>query len=340
VAELDPAVKAALEQVRPGRREHDARLRRYDRSYDVYRATEPRAAGVMPWQSKLRVPFGMQVIDTALVNIVSGQPRVVVRPRRPDNELGAKAMQTVLDYYVGEDHLVEKQPVFVQQGLIYGVTAAKNQWVYRESDRTTRVFHPGGPPEGTPQRVHLVDRDGPTFQPWNIYHVFWEPGARDVDASGYVVLKSYLSKDDLLKERYNPDTGRGLYHNIDELLRSGQGEQPTSSAQARALGLGTDRYQDKFLIEEIWTDDRLVVIGNGQVLLRAQPNPYWHGRKPVVIAQTRPDLFEMVGIAETELVDDIQQAQWTLQNMVIDNLHLTVMRGITYREGGVTDPNS
>jgi hypothetical protein len=42
-----------------------------------------------------------------------------------------------------------------------------------------------------------------------------------------------------------------------------------------------------------------------QVLLRRQPNPYWHGKKPIVIAQTRPDLFEMVGVSETELVDDI-----------------------------------
>jgi hypothetical protein len=58
-----------------------------------------------------------------------------------------------------------------------------------------------------------------------------------------------------------------------------------------------------------------------------------------VIAQTRPDLFEMVGVSETEVVDDLQQALHTVENMRFDNLHLTVMRGITYREGGVTDPN-
>jgi hypothetical protein len=75
-----------------------------------------------------------------------------------------------------------------------------------------------------------------------------------------------------------------------------------------------ERYKDKFLIEEIWTDDQLVVIGNGQVLLRRQPNPYWHGKKPIVIAQTRPDLFEMVGVSETELVDDLQQALHTSEH--------------------------
>jgi hypothetical protein len=60
----------------------------------------------------------------------------------------------------------------------------------------------------------------------------------------------------------------------------------------------------------------------------------------VFIAQVRPDLFEIAGIPETELVDHLQQALWTVQNMRFDNLHLTVQRGITYREGGVTDPNA
>jgi hypothetical protein len=82
------------------------------------------------------------------------------------------------------------------------------------------------------------------------------------------------------------------------------------------------------------------VIGNRKVLLRGpQPNPYWHGKKPIVVAQVRPDLFEMQGTSETEMIDHLQQALWTVQNMRFDNLHLTVMRGITYREGGVTDPN-
>src|SRR4029079_9711842 len=60
---------------------------------------------------------------------------------------------------------------------------------------------------------------------------------------------------------------------------------------------------------------------------------------PIVIAQTRPDLFEMQGIPETDLLADIQAASQTLQNMTIDSLHMTVMVGATYREGSVVDPD-
>src|SRR6185312_12246456 len=78
---------------------------------------------------------------------------------------------------------------------------------------------------------------------------------------------------------------------------------------------------------------------NKQVVIRDDPNPHWHGQKPVCIATGRPDLFKLQGIPETELVDHLQEALWTIQNMRMDQLKMSVMRGLTYREGGVPDPN-
>jgi len=343
LADLDPAVKAALERTKQGRVEHEGRLRRFDHAYDVYNAS-PSRVGVEPWQSKLRVKWAKQTIDTATVNIVSGVPRCQVRPRQPGGELPAKAMQHIMDYYVGEDHLVEKQPVIAQQGLVYGITPAKIHWLYSTTKRPTKRFTRNPFDQSQPLEITDIDeqivvvRDGPTLEPWSPYHVYWEPGARDVDSAAYVVLQTYLSKEDLRKLKFNPDTGIGIYHNVDDLISRGPIGQSHQTSQDRALG-NNERFKDKYLIEEFWTDDTLVVIGNRQVLLRAQDNPYWHGKKPIVIAQTSPDLYEMVGSSETELIDHIQQAAWTLQNMTMDNLHLTVMRGITYREGGVTDPS-
>ena len=342
MAELDPAVIKALRKTSSGLKEHESRLKGYDRSYDIWRASTP-VTGAEPWQSKLRMKYAMQVIDTALVNIVSGKPRIMVKPRREQDELAAKKMQNLLDYYVGEDHLVESQAPFVQQGLIYGVTVAKNHWLYKEAMRPVKTYahnplDPSTPLENV-QQEKLVVRDGPTFEPWNIYDCYWDPGARDVDSAAYVVLRTYVSKDDLLQLQFNPQTGQGIYHNVDALIATGEAPRPQVTSQNRALGLSGNRFKDKFLIEEIWSDDELLVVGNRQVLLRRQPNPYWHGRKPIVIAQTRPDLFEMVGVPTTELMDHVQQALWTVQNMRMDNLHLTVQRGITYREGGVTDPD-
>ena len=335
-------VQLVIDMTKPGEDEHKSREKKYNHSYEVYRASARRPRSLEPWQSKLRVPYGMQVIDTALVNINTGKPRIIVKPRNPDVVLNAKAMQVVMDYYVGEDHLVEKQPLFVQQGLIFGVTVAKNHWLYREAFKHQREWLPI-------PRIHesrVTVRDGPTFEPWNVYDAWWDPVARDVDSARYVVLRSYMSKDQLLenectqKGKHDRNDCDGIYHNVDQLLAAGPGPQRNSNAHSRLLGGQGHRYKDLFEILEIWTSDTVTMVGARRVNLRNDPNPYWHLQKPIVIAQTRPDLFEMVGIPETELVDQIQEAQWTLQNMVIDNLHLTTMRGITYREGSVADPNS
>lgn len=334
MADLDPVITASLRQINAGIKEHDQRVRLYDRSYDIYRASEPRARGVEPWQSKLRVPYAMQTIDTGMVNIVGGIPSCRVKPRHPDFEIGAKAMAYALDYYTAEAHLAETEAPFVQQALILGVTGAKVPWEYAEGPVIGRDEK-----TGKPKTEVIVKRDGPGFQPWNMYHCFWEPGARDVDSASYVVLQSYLTKDELLEKAVRDD-GSGQYHNVAELLASGAAPTPRQTSQNRANHVGANyRYKDRFLVEEILTNDGIITMGNRQIVLRQQANPYWHGKKNFVICQARPDLFEMKGIASTELVDHLQQALWTVQNMRFDNLHLTVMRGITYRESAVTDPN-
>lgn len=325
--------------------EHESRRRRYDDAYRVWRGIS-NPARVEPWQSKLRPKFGMQVIDTAMVNIVSGKPRCKVRPRGPEHEQAAKAMQSVLDYSVAEDHLVEKLPTFVQSGLIFGPAIAKNHWLHKESMRPTREEIES--PDGSrvmvatdPQRV--VERDGPTFEPWDVYDCFWDPDARDVDSAGYMVLRSWVSADDLRRKAFNEDRRTGIYWNVEDLIKLGVKAQDEARAQQQRNGTDEKR-KDKFELWEVWRETpqglRLTVVGNRTVVLRDMVSPYWHGKKPIVVAQVRPDLFELVGIPETELVDHLQQALWTVQNMRFDQLHLTVNRGITYREGGVTDPNA
>jgi hypothetical protein len=326
-----------------GRSEHEHRCRRYDESYRVWRGI-PAPSKAEPWQSKLRPKFGMQVIDTALVNIVSGKPFCKVRPRGPDDEQAARAMQSVLDFHVAEDHLVEKLPLFVQNGLIFGPGIAKNHWLYKVTKRPFRRKNVVGGIEMlvNTEPEEVVERDGPTFEPWDPYHCWWDPDARDVDSAGWIVLRSYVSKDELQRMAVNEDANTGIYWNVPELLKAGAGKQSDSTAQQQRNN--AEKNHEKFELWEVWRETpqglRLTVIGNQTVVLRDGVTPYWHGKKPIVIAQVRPDLFEIAGIPETELVDHLQQALWTVKNQRFDNWHLTVMRGITYREGGVTDPNA
>ncbi len=334
--------------VRPGKREQDLRVRSYDESYDVWRVKGRAKDGLPSWRSRIRVPYAQASIDTALVNVVSGIPRCLVKPRRPQDVLSARAMQKAMDHFTAEAHLAEPQVLFAQQGLIFGVTVAKNYWAYQQEEKLVRNWVPDaelGQREIVAPQV-LTIRDGPCFDPWNVYDCWWDPNGRDVDSCSYVVLRSYLTKDELLKREYyekeNADgsiTSQGHYRNLEELFASGSTRTRQVTAQESFLGNQDMKRKDAFELWEIWQDNRVTVIGNQAVVIRDEPNPFWHGKKPIVIAQTRPDLFEMQGVAETELLRDIQAAQHTLQNMTIDHLHLSVMAGFTYRAGQVPDPN-
>lgn len=344
---VDTTVEQLLNRTRPAETLHATLTRSYDRAYQVYRAVRQQRTTKTTkktWESDLRVPYAMQVIDTALVNIVGGKPRAVVKPRRPGDEHAAASMQLALDYYINQDHLAEKQVPFTQQGLIYGLTVAKNQWLYRETERPRRQFtpdpfNPDTMTELPPGTERVILRDGPTFEPWDVYDFWYEPNARDIDSAAYVVLRSWLTADEV-KAMARTDTNAFGWDNVEELLRSGQRGVTDTRAQERMLGGGFDKRKNRFEIREYWANDGLTVTGNQQILLRRDANPYWHSQKPVVACSLRPDVFSLQGVSETELIADLQEALWTLQNMRFDNMHLTVQRGITYRESGVADPNA
>jgi len=341
---VDPLVTQLLNETKPGEDEHRKRIRRYDRAYKVYRAIPDSVAARQDVASRVRVPLAMQVIDTALVNMVSGnKPRCKVTSRHPDWERNEESFKNVFDYYIDRDHLVEKESRIVQSALIYGIAVGKNHWLYKEGQKTVR--QPGADGNLQTAQAPTVLYNGPSFEPWDIYDAWWDPNGRDVNSCAWVALRSWLSKDELLgsactvagdHQRHQCD---GIYHNVDALLQTGTSQRRNYSAQENFLGATNAIRKDRFEVVEYWHDDRVQVVGNKTVLLRDEPNPHWHGKKPVVMASTRPDLHMIQGVPETELIDHIQQAFWTIHNLRIENEHLTVWRAFTYREGGVTDPD-
>lgn len=334
-------VQRVVNETNPGWLEHQTRIGRFNRAYDVYRGNVRQNKFLKPWQSRLYVKYGMQVIDQAVVNMVQGTPRPICKPRRPNDVDAAKSMESALSYYADRDHLPEKEDIVAYQALVYGVSPGKTHWLYKERDQKTftpAIDEESGALVWKPSTERIVECDRPSFTPWDAYDCWWDPYARDVDCSSYIVLRDWLTKDELNGKRYNQDTGVGTYRNLDLLFNTGQGEQPSPSAQNQLLGQSTNLYKGRFEIWEIWREDRLTVLGNRKILLYDGPKPYWMEGKPVTVSNTRAEPFRIEGISETELIDHLQQAIHTVSNLRMDNLKFTVMRGASYRESGITDP--
>src|SRR5262249_6703456 len=159
----------------------------------------------------------------------------------PEDVLAAKAMEMLLGYFADHDHLAEKEQIVTAQATIYGVSPGKNQWLYKEA--TVRGY------DGRP--VQGVECDYPTFIPSNVHDCWWDPYARDVDSASYVVLRDWLTKEELEKKRFNEQDGTGTYRNLDLLFSAGPGEQPPDTAQNQLIQKPVNPYKDRFEILEI-----------------------------------------------------------------------------------------
>ena len=353
--QVDDLVGQLLAWTKPGMDEHEERIRRFDRAYDVYRPGRRSQQMPVRGTARIRVPFALANLDTALVNMVQDPPRCLVLPRRPEYADKAKKFQLAMDYYVERDHLVEKQTPISQQALIYGMTVGKTHWLLEEREKTHKrvVVDPvtnmaiSDPATGRPASVvgaeKVVIYDGPSFEPWDVYDAWWDPAARSPDDASYFCLRSYLTVGQLIQQactvkgKHSPEDCNGIYHNVDRLIDTGPAQRRTATAQQMRLNKQRGAQHDVYVVVEVWRDDRLTAYGNDAIELRDGPNPHWHGRKPIVASSTRPDVLEMQGIPETELIDHIQQALWTNQELRFENLLLTVQRMFTYRENAFPD---
>src|SRR5207244_3759698 len=147
-------------------------------------------------------------------------------------------------YYIEQYHRVEQVPVTIQQGLIYGVTVGKTHWLYREGPKPARSWRKDsyGKPVSSVSTKTVVLRDGPSYEPWDVYDAWWDPDGRDVDTCSYIVLQSWLTKEKLqqnactLQQGHDPNECDGLYHNLEQLFQTGtRTGRPDVTAQERAL---------------------------------------------------------------------------------------------------------
>ncbi len=333
-------VQRAINQTDPGLQEHRLRKIRFDSAYDVWRGElagegnrqnplQRSAGGSLQTgrdgsASRMRVKYAMQVMDQALANIVQGVPHAKATARVPGADAQAEAVAKLLNYYADLDHLAEAEPVIAQQAMLYGVSPAKVHWLYCEYNGR-------------------VSDDRPTLEPWDAYSIWWDPNAPTVDACQYIVLESWKTKEQLEAGRFNEQDGTGQWKNLDLLYESGDGPPPPSTAQNRILTKPPGANKGRFQLWEVWrrTPDglRMTVIGNQQILLRDGPSPYRMDKYPITISNSRPDLFRIEGISEADMIDHLQQAMWTLENLRMENLKTTVMRPLSIR-ATVPDPDS
>ena len=85
-----------------------------------------------------------------------------------------------------------------------------------------------------------------------------------------------------------------------------------------------DKHSNKVLLYEYWEDNRVIWVAEETVVIRDGVNPYWHCRKPFVMARICPVPNEIYGIGLMEMVKCLQNELNDVRNARMDNVKLAL----------------
>jgi hypothetical protein len=317
---------------------HTSWVDKIEKRYRAYRGVaEKRNEETQSWRSNLTTPYLLQLVEGMIATMVDPKPAWDVDPR-PDpgepleeilaRQQSAKVATAALQAAMDDDDFFLKQRPFMQQDLIAGMTVAKVVWRYecRELDRLVAVdlevtddfgvVHDKYSSAEEQKRMTVI-RDGPSMIVRDVRDFFWPESATSVDDAAWLIDRTWSTYDELKQKQ-----DAGLYSNVEKLKNSQGGAQSTQYTEREQMLWAKNRTEGLIEVLEYWTDERMIAVGNRQVVLCAVDNPLKIKRKPFVVCSAMPDAFQMTGISVIEALAQLQEYLWTLGNQRIDALRL------------------
>jgi len=185
------------------------------------------------------------------------------------------------------------------------------------------------------------------------YFDFWpDPRGTDIDNCRFVFSREWATESELKTklEILERAGGGAVYQpeSWDALAGAGAHLQKGSTQRLTEVGLTSDPgqgywsdvrkgYQIELL--HYWENDRHSIIANRFECLYDGENPYWHGKKPFVVASYDPRPGEFYGFSAVEIIEYLQHELNTTRNQRIDNASFVLNRMWKVRRGADIDEN-
>lgn len=313
---------------------------KWDRFYSMYRSELTQTA--YPWQSNVWVPYSFSTIETLAPRMIANRPQIDIMPREAADEEYAELQASLIDFQweaMGADDLLQD---IVKGALIYGTSIIKVFWKKEEAKVTKKEMVDEDFPElGTVdvEKDELLF-DGPQIELVDLMDFFWDPRATDMDNARWVAHRMYRTYEHLEELQK-----QGVYKNV-KLLEDTAAvlEDDEKSARRGTLGIAMpseleDMERGKNLVEiiEYWEDDRVVTVANREVVIRDEPNPYRHGKKPFVRLVDQSIQHEFLGMGELEPIETLQYELNDRRNQRMDNVTLVLNRMWKVKNGANVD---
>jgi len=272
--------------------------------------------------SKIYNPYSWANVETVVPRMVAQRPSVVYKPREPQDEMASDIHTSLFEYWWDKDKAFEKTVSWIKDALGYGTGIVKLYWKDVKKDITSYEFDEMGKPmidedgEFVTRTDTVTTFDDPCLEVVNIYDFFTDPDATDIQNASWVIHRYWKTLDELEEA--------GYYKNLKKLKRLiSKVEKSVEERERHELAFGfigeDDETVEKVECLEMWDKNGLAVMAGGEVMIREQDNPFWHGKKPFIVLKDSIVPHEFYGKGEVEPVIKLQHALNTIQNQIIDN---------------------
>lgn len=303
---------------------------KWDKVYDLYRF---QIKNKVEGRSNLFIPYAFSNVETVFPRLVSKSPRVNVVPVGPNDLNGSLIMKSLIEFAWEKYNVDETVRRLTKGALIYGTGIAKVTWkkeVVTHNKLEAEMGEDGSVIGSKEVSKRKVVYDGPCVSNLDLKSVYPDPDGYDVDSCRYIIHKYMATEPELSG---NPSYSKELLKQVTYGFTNDEIQRGLHNTARESLS------KNECEVLEYWEDDRLVVVAGG-VVLRDEPNPYAHKKKPFVVVCDHQDDQVIYGVGEVEPIEGLQNEMNTLRNMRMDFNTLSLNPTFMVRAGSVADINS
>lgn len=329
----DDARSYFLNQIRP----------RLDRSYKLFVAYNgDRAKEIQQWQANIFVPYTQAVVETLMPRILDARPDFTVQGRTEADDLKAKKVQYLADYFWEVAGMDGKAEQFVRSALIYGTAFLQVSW---KKDVREQKFLKTTDISKKPvwKKEKKVFYDAPYAEWVDNYNIWYDWRHVEAKEKRFWFKRLVINKAEI--ERRYPMADKAKLEMIrpgGDITDYGQVRREVKSLHESIskgkdfvtanTGTGTPYYYDNedelYEVFEWWRpyDDKYAVMANDTPILKGgeMPNPYEFKETPFIPVHYLKVPGEFEGYGLPIILEGPQILLNTIKNQRIDAVTLNI----------------
>lgn len=312
------------------------------RYYDLFRGVTSKAHASQ--YHNVHVPFALSILESDVSRKVQATfgawPVVEFAGYAPDDKPNARRNEILISAQMKDADSFSKAVDFFTSADIYGTAFARVGWTTKaelEQYREPNLIL-GGEEIKTRE---VITFDGPDWEVLDILDSFPQPKIKRIDDMAWFIIRYNLDLEEIERRAQ-----LGVYDmsGVRELARNpglGDSEQVIAERQAyyRSMQDYMVRREEKFAkpieIIEYWgivpksfgSDgiiNRVISVGNGRVVLRNRPFPFFIKKKPFFSYSPMPDPHYLFGIGKIEPIAKLNMTANRLASQKLDVLEMFV----------------